>query len=70
MGASQCTCVYMGDNKGTKKSNPIAHLDLTSCFVNCTMYAYIEVNFIIYFNGHNMLSAFKSNGVLIIGESM
>ena len=60
IGASLCMCIDMGDNEGVLNLNPTAHQYLTSCYVDCTMYAYIKVNCFTYFRGCNMLSAFKN----------
>ena len=58
-------CFDMGDSEVLRNFNDNNHHNLTSCSSDCTMYAYIEVYFIIYFRGINILSVFKKKNALI-----
>ena len=65
MGHSQGTCFDVGDSEVLRSFNLNPHHHLTFCSSDCTMYAYIEVYFIIYFRGTNILYLFKKKNALI-----
>ena len=59
MGHSQGTWIGVGDSEVRRNFNPNPHHHLTSYSADCTMYAYVEVYFIIYISFLDVNNATK-----------